>query len=886
MNRDPDALSPVLTDGARAELASSARFAVDLVDFIESKLDAHLEAWSNISPIRHVTTTSQIVEGLDAIALPHITTEMTSHALDWLVELPVQRHWSNDEAAAARLHPSRFKTLAQMGRLDEENDTLQDFRKLCKQVNPRDGLLHDTPMSSLPLATMIWLDTLAHLSARGWDVSAHKNRFTRAYQVLNGEYAHWLSPPETAKTKSNSPRGNGSGKPKPNSAARLNDDADASYALDLLMCSQTLTHQHPAVSGGKTKLLTALKNRKRNDWRNYDALYCAIQLCRHFRNDPQIQHSAIELVNELCATFESNQFQEQALPLSALSLRVLGALYGDLLSARIHHDQWAYQRAQERQAKQIQAQEHHAKLSRIVRDTFQIRVGDEESLSNPHAENQVVRVRFGFDSPAVDDREQSPHAADNSLRIILKQGTAASLQRAIDAYRALPGGIQMYFAEHAPTLPLEQNLNSQPAYLVMRDLAGMELLADIAARHDCVPLDDDSTRATIQAARQVALAFQALHHEPKAASGTTNHLERLYLIPLSASIDTVCDNYFPALRAFVEDGFDTADNHYKRLPFYLNELRKHETFLRPSKLGRIHGDAHSRNIMLDRTRQRVKFIDVEYFASDQDYLMDYALLIEDIAFYQYLARRQNTQRLLPEQITSILSGKETQSRNAIHYPPFPIHSDAASLFQRTLLMQLDSFAKALQDTNWKTRLWLAVAKSLLMLLERQTRSKRLINTERDPFNRVLVIYAEAVRLLDEIITSNARWQGLPELPFGGQRIALREPDDRDIARHVLQLFEEITGVVRRAHPEVPPWVQFFVRDRDKPFAEFHNLSKDRPLELVLFAPAERLQDPERVITTRNSDGGLVVPKSRLTNYDAVRTLIQSAYQNALHSGNA
>jgi len=888
-----------LIDRARAELTESARFAVDLVNFLESKLDAHLADWNNTSPARHIAHTCQIVEGLDAIAIPHNTSALIARALDWLLNLPTPFGLTQEESQAARRHPSRFKTLAQMGRLNDESPTLQEFRALCEEVQTSDGTLHDTPVSSPVLATMIWLDTMFHLNEHDWSMGKFKKRYACALETIYAKFITWRRSDESrGKKNPNQPRAKRRTKHAPNHSLQLTDDGNASYALDLLIRHHKLTLQDAETRDGKNRLLRALDNRKRNDWRNYEPLYCAIQLSAHFHDDAQVQSSVTELVNDLRAAFEHNQFQDQELPLAALSLRVLGVLYQTALAEQIHRDHWTFQRAEQNNLQLSRKQAHVAELSQIVRDTFKIQIDDdgEERLSNADAVNQVVRVRFGFESLAVDDHEQSPRAAKNALHLILKQGSASALQQAIETYRALPPGLQSYFAEHAPISTPDHNAAGSSNYLVMRDLAAMELLSDVLRAHDHMPFDSNAERVIIQTARQVALAFQALHHNPQTVSGATNQLERLYLMPLSASIDWLCDTQFFALRAWVEDGFDVGKFPYKRLTYYLNEIRKQEKLLRPSKLGRLHGDAHSRNLMLDATRQRVKFIDVESFATDQDYVLDYALLIEDLAFYTYLPHRKKTTSIQPDQIVSILASEEQQSRNTLQYPPFPPNSGAALLFQQTLLTQLASFAHSIGDVNWKPRLWLAVAKSLLMLLERQTRSKRLNGDGRENLNLVLVIYAEAVRLLDELVAAGARPQQLAELPFMGKRVASREMDERALMRQIVQWLEKLPFVTVRSHPNIAPWLQFFVGDPPKLFAEFHNKTREAPFEFILYAPLERLKDTEQLVTTRKPldaaeqssvarevRDGFVIPKSRLVNLAAVQALSQNAHQYALET---
>ncbi|RIK15415.1 MAG: hypothetical protein DCC52_18725, partial [Chloroflexi bacterium] len=88
-----------------------------------------------------------------------------------------------------------------------------------------------------------------------------------------------------------------------------------------------------------------------------------------------------------------------------------------------------------------------------------------------------------------------------------------------------------------------------------------------------------------------------------------------------------------------------------------------------------------------------------------------------------------------------------------------------------------------------------------MLLERQTRNKRLNGDGREN-------------------TADARSQQLAELPFMGKRVASREMDERALMRQIVQWLEKLPFVTVRSHPNIAPWLQFFVGDPPKLFAEF------------------------------------------------------------------
>ena len=158
----------------------------------------------------------------------------------------------------------------------------------------------------------------------------------------------------------------------------------------------------------------------------------------------------------------------------------------------------------------------------------------------------------------------------------------------------------------------------------------------------------------------------------------------------------------------------------------------------------------------------LKFVDLEHLHRDGDYILDYALLIEDIALYRDLP--------LSEDIVTQIPGAETDElaprfKDAAVQYPMVAPSKMALLFQAQLIAQLEEYAAQIEDSGWKARLWLATARALTLLSVRRFISPTQIHRGTDEWGRVAMLYAETIRLLDELFTHLETGEPLPDLPF-------------------------------------------------------------------------------------------------------------------------
>jgi hypothetical protein len=290
----------------------------------------------------------------------------------------------------------------------------------------------------------------------------------------------------------------------------------------------------------------------------------------------------------------------------------------------------------------------------------------------------------------------------------------------------------------------------------MEDLVGMSPLSELLDRLDLRSAGRSEHDQIARAAASVGEALRALHTHRRRPPAAGNVIHWLYLNPISESIQSVCES-LPELKSYSDHEFESNGATYQPLNFYLNKLSVRAGELTPPALGAVHGDCHSRNLMIDDKLDAVKFIDLETISFLDDYLIDYGQLLEDVALYRFLPRGQRPNSLTADEIFA--DGKR------LDYPHLPRDADSILFFEKCLLEQIEKFARETQDRNYKPRLWLAVIRNLIQLSSRQ------LPVTSDQFRReetlklVLVAYAEAVRLLDELVNYLELSEILKDMPF-------------------------------------------------------------------------------------------------------------------------
>jgi hypothetical protein len=307
---------------------------------------------------------------------------------------------------------------------------------------------------------------------------------------------------------------------------------------------------------------------------------------------------------------------------------------------------------------------------------------------------------------------------------------------------------------------------------------------------------------------------------------------------------------FPELKQWLGGPLAANRRRYRPLDWYLHQLRRHEAQLNPPSLGYVHGDCHSRNLILSRDFSACRFVDIETLSSAEDYVVDYGLLLEDVALYQSLPYGSERGRMEWDEITTSRPANAARTLdNYIAFPAFP-RSEAVIAFQTEVLRGLRAYAETLGDEGWQRRLWLAIARGLLLLASRQltshtiephrkSRGPRYVNDTK----LVQVAYAEALRLLRELTEhlSVRKAAPLPDLPFPGEHRPPRVVTP-PVAALIAALGEGLgEAAERRAVSERPYLTDYVTRDGGRLIARVHTAAA-APV-LYLAARPDQLIDP-------------------------------------------
>ncbi len=879
-------IDPFTSQGT-TDLEKDADLALFLLNHLESRRDPATGSWPGDSETRRLQNTCHIAEALGKLELGPTSDYLVEPAAKWLADVPLLREVLPQDRYAIRIYPARFKTLAALHRFDIVR-LRADFDDLCKHADPQAGWLLNVPGVKSSRATLIWLDALLQL---GGDIQLdwrplRDNGLNAIAAALNV----WLAPDSVNRGPAPDSTNRGRAAPSADKTAEIDNIGDAAYALDLLLRAERLTTLSPATDQMLSVLIQAARWRDGEDVLNKQALYGCLQLARHFSEDPPARAAVSAFVGEVRARYETGDHENQPDHFHALVLRLLAAGHQtklrDLLLEKLAlRERQPVTRPPVNAEPQPQAapapdgtlravvveqenvdQQQYAAFAQLVQGHIKVKLGRVDRISGTRARATVSRVHFSLHSDATDSDGRPLSVLPDSFRLVIKQGSIESLARTIKRYGELPAELLAYFAKHADRP--ESAGSSNEWYLVMEDLVGMSPLGEILDRLD------DHTAHEEQIGRLAATvgeALSALHRHRRHAPLASNELGWLYLTPITEALNRVCEaGAFPELKPYLENGFEGNGWRYHDLNTYLAKLQWHAAALAPPAIGTVHGDCHSRNLMIDVALSRLKFVDLETLSYIDDYLADYGLLLEDVALYRYLPRGQRPNCLSRDEIVT--------APGRIDYPYLPRQADSILRFQSDLIKQIETFAGSLGDIRFKLRLWLAIARNLILLASRQIPTQPLDGQGReDALKLVMVAYAEAIRLLDELIAHLNSPERVPllDLPFTGQpnpRASLPFPLDT-LQEAILQLD---VSIIQRQPPDDPGITQYLIED--KPFAEI-NTSLEPPRLSLAGRPEQYVN---AIHLARPGDSAdIIIPLLPATSLDDAIGLVRQAYFLAL-----
>ena len=862
--------SPFIANGAN-ETQRNTELALYLLRWIEQQRDPHERIWPGERGLQTLQSTCQILEALHELNLRGLTQHLVDPAANWLLALPLDL--PVDDLRRYRLFPSRFKVLAQLGKFDPAQLN-PDLGALSQLFDHTSGWLHDAPFDLHPtLVTMVWIDTLGLLDLTGLLAPEQKADRDLALQALDAAFDNWIAHAASQASAAQSGFG-GEGEPPAVRAGQLANAGDASYAYALLCRSGLLRADSPRADQGRQLLLAELRGRAPGAMRRTDLLYCALHLLARQPQQPETREVVQGFVAEITQRYESGDAQHEPLPVHALRLRLLLAFHGEALRSglleKLWQDNLTSALAEQRQAQQ----QMEIEFVDLIRQSIRVQLSPPQRITGTRARGEVYRVRFGLTTESTDEHGAPLSTPRDTLRLIVKKGPPEVLADAVQRYRGLPEPLQHLFARHA-----DLAVGPASGYLIMQDLAEMQPLSELLGLLDRPVVLDEERQATAAAlAAAVFNILQELHSYDRRPRLVEHHFDIVYLAPMASALEKLAQPLaFPDLQGWLTASPVANSRRYERLDWYLRTLRHEAARLEPPSLGYLHGDCHSRNVMLSRDLSEARFVDIETLASAHDYIVDYGLLIEDVAIYQSLPYGTERGRVTWDEIvTGQSEGADGPPDSWITYPAFP-RSEAVLAFQVQLLQHLKSFAEGLGDENWQPRLWLATARGLLLLAsrqlsshsvapQRQSNGPRYVNDAR----LVQLAFVEALRLLRELCDHLDPSQSapLPPAPFPGQQ-AIPSEIPASVAALAAALGE---GSDRRAVTGQPRLTDYITRPGEKLFARVHTV--DSAPVIYLAGRPEDFVDPQHLAQPLDAGDVTVAPPGLSTraNLDAAEAL--------------
>ncbi len=732
---------PFQASGA-STLEQDASLAMYVIDFLCITQDPESGAWFDREPQKMLRNVCHAVEAFHLLGPSSPLQEPLQNGVAWLVNVSESPdrgdfEWEN----SPRFNPSRFKTLAWTNHFKDEH-LWEDFHTLDRRW--RQDLL-DLPRPYL--ATLIYLDTLYWLNRHAQSTSLSRGirqRCERALQAIQKAWQDWEYHSQ---------------KPDP-----FHSWQELSYAFDILKRYGYLEDEH-TLQKVRDRLIAVVQ---KTTAFGSEPLYCAIQLCQHFQGQPDAEATVAEAIMHLHRGYSaSGTLATQDFVFHCLVLRLLATRHGSELNRAIYGRLFRMHQDSHRRAYDTLQHKLKEELKEVLLRQLQIQILQVEAISGGVRSEKVFEVEFLVRLPSYSQEHPGMVYESRPQQIIVKRGRYADLRRAVEEYRRLPAEIRPLFATHGhPPIALSTTEEGQ-GYLIMEDLKDKKTLETFLANIDRIALAQSHRNRLENIIAALGESLRKLHNCTSFRKSRDNlpgdHLSRLYLSPVeNTALMFICNK--SQFRVELQK-LEYNDFCYSSLNHYLRVLQKHVRILRPSTIGLVHGDCHTRNIMIDDSRTdnskiKVFFIDLDHMNQNGDYIDDYAILLEDACLYRYIRNPEMAGYISLDKIRHHRRGDTyvvtVEEKNLFLRP-------LTRYFQQAIFSQIEQEARRLRDTEyWKPRLWLATSVRLLLLAARVRF-----------FEHTLLLYGEALRLLHELEAYLDGAEPLPALLFGA------DPRQRD-----------------------------------------------------------------------------------------------------------
>lgn len=720
--------------------------------FLRATFDSTDGCWMGRDEHDTLRRTCHAVEVLHRLNLDSDTAFLIGEATNWLINMPFHDHIVSSEHTRARLYPSRFKTLAYVGRFDDDL-VRRDFAELlAKEVG---GMIRGVTESDV-LTTCIALDTLLTLERRGERTAVCSDeRYYAIVAALGAQIRQWRPPdaPTRARRVTHAPEtGVTRARRRSGPLTEIDGPRDLSYVLGLLLVADPTNLTQRQLDTVTDYLARSVERRDRVRGADLvQSLYAALQLAEHCREETTVESAVEGLLRELRTTYATPDGPRRwDLGTHTLVLRLLLNFRGDAPLTRGIVSHFLRQAERRRTVEQSTLE---TELKQVIRERLEIAFGEITELSGGFTGDQVFRVPFTYWYPVPGARSDAHFvAAQLETSIIIKRSTSDAFLAATENYLQLPPSLRGLFVRQPSESQVHKSGLSSAYYLTMEDLANLSTLASLMNEWDQRAMSDLHARLLRSAAELVCDASFTLFRETlggrSAMPGT--QIAHLYLSQIEGKLARAVLRV-PWLKNPLQ-GYIAAEQRFKGLDYYLTLVAKHSATLQPRALGLTHGDLHAGNVMLDRACNQLKLIDLDKLSWTGDYLADLGNLLTDLCVYRRVAEQQRQFGLPREEVVFVSRSSEPgTAENVVRYPA--LGRPATLAFQRHMLQSIERFADEIDDRGWKPRLWLASAAAML---------KRVaFETQKEP---AAVLYGEGIRLLHELTRFLEGSADLPELP--------------------------------------------------------------------------------------------------------------------------
>lgn len=758
--------------------------------YLRSGFDRHEGCWAGRDEHDTLRRTCHAAETLHRLNLDSHSESMVRDAGNWLINLPAREPLQLTDRQRMRLYPSRFKTLAYLGRFDDAQ-VRRDFTELLDKE--RGGMIRGVTESDV-LTTCIVLDTLLTLEHAGTrDTLCSDER----YDAICGRLADQLKRWRPADAPVRGRRGKASALVSASGAAseiapapvlrstkhsgpiceiETGNQRDLSYVLGLVLHTPgagLTAKQLTSVTDELTGAITRLDRARSTDLMS--VLYAALQLAEHERTSPSVAAALRSLLRDLRQTYATTDTTRRwDLSQHTLVLRLLLTFYGEAPLARNITAHFLHEterlRSSQRDTRDIE-------LRHVIRERVEVELGEVQVLSGGFTQDQVLRVPFTYwyPLPGQSDSWHSTLSVPHEASVIIKRSTSDAFHTATQNYRQLPATLRTLFVRQPSEAQVYKSGLSPAYYLTMEDLANLYTFEHLINEFDQRAMSPQQERLLHAATNLICDASFTLLRESRASqSGHAGfpgtQIARLYLAPIEGKLTRAVARV-PWLKHPLQ-GFIVNDQRYRGLDAYLAVLARHATELQPHHLGLTHGDLHAGNVMLDRACSQLKLIDLDRLSWTGDYLADLGNLLTDVCVYRRVVESHRDFGLSRADIQFVTSAQAAAgtAENVVRYPA--LGRPATQAVQRDMLDAIAQFAAEIDDRNWKPRLWLASATALLVRLAFQSNKEA-----------AAVLYGEAIRLLHELCRHLEQGHELPALlvpatwpHVGGARGSSEMPD--------------------------------------------------------------------------------------------------------------